>query len=46
MDCEKGSDFNVEAGLFLAIGPYSGQVQQCDAWPRSSLGIMFSLGRC
>lgn len=24
IDCEKGSDFNVEAGLFLAVGPYTG----------------------
>ncbi|CAK9031780.1 unnamed protein product [Durusdinium trenchii] len=29
IDCEKGSDFNVEAGLFLAVGPYTGQSQIC-----------------
>ena len=29
MDCQKGSDFNVVAGLFLAVGPYSGQTRQC-----------------
>lgn len=29
MDCTKGSDFNVVAGLFLAVGPYSGQTSAC-----------------
>ncbi|CAJ1379513.1 unnamed protein product [Effrenium voratum] len=29
MSCDKGSDFNVPAGLFVAAGPYSSQERVC-----------------
>ena len=44
IDCVQNSGFNVEAGLFLVVGPYSGQTHTCTRGDTCTIGGIRGVG--